>query len=162
LHLIAPFGPFDNEQHIGKARNADLGLPGANSLHKDQIKPSRLNQDRGRGGNMRERSTTAARGDGARESTVVIGVFVDAHAVAEECSTALMRTWVNGEDGNATTTSTRHIGECGGKRTLPRSRRASQAHNKGIARVGRRSGERLLNALIRGRSWTLDCADSLR
>ena len=54
LHLDAPLGPFDNEQHISKPRNADLGLSGADSLHKDQIKPSCLNKDRCRGGHMRK------------------------------------------------------------------------------------------------------------
>ena len=54
LYFVATFRSFYNEQHIGEPRNANLGLSGANGLHKDQIKPSRLNKDRGRGGDMRK------------------------------------------------------------------------------------------------------------
>jgi hypothetical protein len=90
LYLVTTLGPFHNEQHIGEPRNADLGLPGTNRLHKDQIKPGRLNQNRGRSGDMGERSTAAARGDGARESTLIIRMLIDAHAITKECATALV------------------------------------------------------------------------
>jgi hypothetical protein len=41
-------------------------------------------------------------------------VFVDAHAIAKECTTALVRTWVNGKDRNAAASGTRYISEgCG-------------------------------------------------
>jgi hypothetical protein len=89
-------------------------------------------------------------------------MFVDAHAITKECATALVRARVNCEDGDATPASTRHIGEGCRKRTLPRSWRASQPHNKGIARVGHRCSERLLNALIRCWARTLYRADPLR
>ena len=162
LHLIAPLGSFYNEQHIGEPRNADLGLPSTNGLDKDQVKPCRLNQDRGRSGDMRKGATAATSGDGAREATIIVGMFVNAHAITEQCTTALVRARINRKDRNAATRGAGDIGECCGERTLPRPWCASQPHNKGVARVGRRCGERLLNALICCRSWTLDCADPLR
>jgi hypothetical protein len=58
-----------------------------------------------------ERSTAAARGNRAREATVIIGMLVNAHAIAKKCAAALVRTRINGKDGDAATASTRHIGE---------------------------------------------------
>jgi hypothetical protein len=115
LHLVATLGPFHNEQHIGEPRDADLGLPGTNRLHKDQIKPCRLNQNRCRSGNVGERSTAATCSNRAREATVIVGMFINAHAITKECATALVRTWINRKDGDAATASTRHIGESGGE-----------------------------------------------
>jgi hypothetical protein len=60
---------------------------------------------------MRKRSATAASGNRSREATVIVGMLINAHAVAKECATALVRTWINRQDGDAATASTRHIGE---------------------------------------------------
>jgi hypothetical protein len=111
LHLVATLGPFHNEQHVGEPRNADLGLPSTDGLHKDQIKPSRLHQDRGRSGHMRKRSATAARGNRSREATVIVGMLINAHAITQECAATLVRTWINRQDGDAATANTRHIGK---------------------------------------------------
>ena len=112
LHLVTTLGPFDNEQHIGEPRNADLGLSGTNGLHKDQVKPCRLNQDRGRSGDMCKGATAAARRNGTRKATVIVGMFVNAHAIAKERTTALMGARINREDRNAATRSTGDVGKC--------------------------------------------------
>jgi hypothetical protein len=63
---------------------------------------------------MRKRSATAARGNRAREATVIIRVFINTHAITKQRTTALVRTRINRQDGDAATTRTRHIGEgCG-------------------------------------------------
>ena len=115
LHLVATFGPFNNEQHIGEPRNADLGLSGTNGLHKDQVKPCRLNQDRGRSGDMCKGATAAARRNGTRKATVIIGMLIDAHAITEQCTTALMGARINRKDRNAATRGAGDVGECGGE-----------------------------------------------
>jgi hypothetical protein len=38
-------------------------------------------------------------------------MFVNTHAIAKECATALVRTGINRQDGDAATASTRHIGK---------------------------------------------------
>jgi hypothetical protein len=58
-----------------------------------------------------ERSTATARGDGAREATVIVGMLINAHAITQECAATLVRTWINRQDGDAATANTRHIGK---------------------------------------------------
>jgi hypothetical protein len=60
---------------------------------------------------MRKRSATAARGNRSREATVIVGMLINAHAITQECAATLVRTWINRQDGDAATASTRHIGE---------------------------------------------------
>ena len=110
LHLIATLGPLDNEQHIGEPRDADLGLPGTNGLHNDQIKSSRLNQNGCRSGNMGKRPSTTAGSNGTSESTVVIRMLIDAHAITKECPTALIGTWINRQDRDAATVGAGDVG----------------------------------------------------
>jgi hypothetical protein len=38
-------------------------------------------------------------------------MLINAHAITKECATALVRTWINRQDGDAATASTRYIGE---------------------------------------------------
>jgi hypothetical protein len=114
LHLIATLGPLDNEQHIGEPRDADLGLPSTNGLHNDQIKPSRLNQDRGRSGNMRKRPSTTACRNGTREAAIVIWMLIDAHSITKERAAALIGTWINRQDRDAATVGAGDVGKgCG-------------------------------------------------
>jgi hypothetical protein len=111
LHLVTTLGSFNNKEHIGEPRNADLGLPGTNGLDEDQIEPCCLNQNRGRSGNVGERSTAATCGNRARKSTFIVGMLINAHAITKERAATLMRARINRQDGDATTASTCHIGE---------------------------------------------------
>jgi hypothetical protein len=38
-------------------------------------------------------------------------MLIDAHAITKECATALVRTRINRQDGDAATANTRHIGK---------------------------------------------------
>ena len=89
-------------------------------------------------------------------------MFVNAHAIAEQCTTAFMGARINRQDRDAATRSAGDVGKRCGERTLSRPWRTGEPDDEGIPRVGRRCGERLLNALICCRSWTLDCANPLR
>ena len=89
-------------------------------------------------------------------------MFVNAHAIAKECTTALVRTWINRQDGDAAASGAGDIGECCGERTLPRPRCTGEPHDESIARVRGRGSECRLDSLIRCWTWALYRTDPLR
>ena len=60
-------------------------------------------------------ATAAARRNGTRKATVIIGMLIDAHAITEQCTTALMGARINRKDRNAATRGTGDVGECCGE-----------------------------------------------
>jgi hypothetical protein len=162
LHLIATLWAFNEQHKVGKAHDAEIRLAGTNRLNKDKIESGRLHKERCCGGGVRERSTAAARCNGANEATLISRSLFNAHAITKKCTATLYGRRVNGEDRNATASRTRKFRECADKGALSSAWRSGDAdYHRVLTTLAGESCQRRLNQRICRRAAALNAADRL-